>query len=142
VTQLRTLDEHCPRYVHVENEEVPWEARLAFSFVSDVIRLMDVDPIRDAPGTRTIDRIKTAIVNNLPKCRAEWWMKVGTCCLDNRWVRVSLAGTLTVLAMRGAGAVQIGKATYEPRAGQLMLTMKDGTNVTMKAGTGVEQWGP
>ena len=87
--ELRTRDEHCPPHVHVENEEVPWEARLAFSFVSDVIRLMDVDPIGDAPGTRAIDRIKAAIVNNLPKCRAEWWMKVGTCCLDNRWVRVS-----------------------------------------------------
>jgi hypothetical protein len=107
-----------------------------------VIRLMDVDPIGDAPGTRAIDRIKTAVTNNLPRCRVEWWTKVGACCLDNRWVRVSRDGTLTVLARREAGAAQIGRATYEPRAGQLMLTMKDGTSLTMKAGAGVEQWEP
>jgi len=62
--------------------------------------------------------------------------------LPRQSVHVSRDGTLTVLARREAGAVQIGKATYEPRAGQLMLTMKDGTNLTMEAGTGVEQWGP
>jgi hypothetical protein len=85
-----------------------------------------------APSTRAIDRIKTAIVNNLPTCRAEWWMKVGTCCLDNRWVRASRDGSLTVLTRREAGAVQIGRASYEPQAEQLNLTMKDGTNLTMK----------
>ena len=122
--ELRTRDEHCPPHVHVENEEVPWEARLAFSFVSDVIRLMDVDPIGDAPRTRTIDRIKAAIVNNLPTCRAEWWIKVGRCCLDNRWVRVSRDGALTVLTRRDAGAVQIGRASYEPQARQLNLTRR------------------
>ena len=52
-------------------------------------------------------------------------MKVGTCCLDNRWVRVSRDGKLTVLARREAGAVQIGKAIYEPSAGQLHLIMKE-----------------
>ena len=98
--------EHCPPHLHVENEEVPWEARLAFSFVSDVVRLMDVDPIEDAPNARTIDRIKAAIVNNLPKCRAEWWARVGTCCLDNRWIRLSRDGTLTVLVRREVGAIQ------------------------------------
>jgi hypothetical protein len=59
--ELRTRDEHCPPHVHVENEAVPWEARLAFSFIDNAVRLMDVDPIEDAPSTRTIDRIKAAI---------------------------------------------------------------------------------
>jgi hypothetical protein len=58
-------DEHCPHHLHVENATVPWEARFAFSFVSDIIRLMDVDPIEDAPNTRTIDRIKAAIAANV-----------------------------------------------------------------------------
>jgi hypothetical protein len=57
-----------------------------------VVRLMDVDPIEDAPSTRTIDRIKTAIANDLPKCRAEWWARVGTRCVDNRWTQVSRDG--------------------------------------------------
>jgi hypothetical protein len=116
-----------------------WRSPLS---VTDGVRLMDVDPVGEAPGTRAIDRIKGAIVNNLPRCRAEWWTKVGTCCLDTRWARVSRDGALTVSARRQAGAAHIGRATYEPSAGQLMLTMKDGTNLTMKAGMGVEQWEP
>ena len=140
--ELRTRDEHCPPHVHVENEEVPWEARLAFSFIDTVVRLMDVDPIEDAPTTRTIDRLKMAIANDLPKCRAEWWAKVGTCCVDNRWTQVSQDGTVTVLTKREAGAVQIGRANYDPRADQVTLIMKDGTSVAMKAGAGVEQWEP
>jgi hypothetical protein len=139
---LRTRDEHCPPHVHVENEEVPWEARLAFSFIGNVVRLMDVDPIEDAPSMRTIDRIKAAIVTDLQKCRAEWWARVGTCCVDNRWTQVSRDGTVAVLAKREAGAVQIGRAVYEPRARQVTLVMKDGTSLAMKAGAGVEQWEP
>jgi hypothetical protein len=128
--------------VHVENEEVPWEARLAFSFIDNAVRLMDVDPIEDAPSTRTIDRIKAAIAANLPKCRAEWWIRVGTCCIDNRWTQVCQDGTVTVLARREAGAVQIGRASYDPRAEKLTLIMKDGTSLAVKAGAGVEQWRP
>jgi hypothetical protein len=138
--ELRTRDEHCPPHLHVENEAVPWEARLAFSFVSDVVRLMDIDPIEDAPSARTIDRIKAAIAMNLPRCRAEWWGKVGTCCLDNRWMKVSQNGMVTVLARREKGAIQIGTATYESQAEQLTLTMKDGAGFAMKAGAGMEQW--
>ena len=140
--ELRTRDEHCPPHVHVENEEVPWEARLAFSFIDNVVRLMDVDPIEDAPSTRTIDRIKAAIASGLPKCRAEWWARVGTCCVDNRWTQVSRDGTVTVLVRREAGAVQIGRANYDPQADQVTLIMKDGTSFAMKAGAGVEQWEP
>jgi hypothetical protein len=134
--------EHCPPHLHVENEEVPWEARLAFSFVSDVVRLMDVDPIEDAPNARTIDRIKAAIVNNLPRCRAEWWARVGTCCLDNRWIRRSQDGTLTVLVRREMATIQVRAATYDPRVGQVTLIMKDGTSLAINAGAGVEQWEP
>jgi hypothetical protein len=89
----RTRDEHCPPHVHVENEAVPWEARLAFSFIGNAVRLMDADPIEDAPSMRTIDRIKLAIASNLPRCRVEWWVRVGTCRVDNRWMQVSRNGT-------------------------------------------------
>ena len=140
--ELRTRDEHCPPHVHVENEEVPWEARLVFSFIDNAVRLMDVDPIEDAPSTRTIDRIKAAIAANLPKCRAEWWARVGTCCIDNRWTQVSRDGTVTVLAKRETGAVQIGRAIYELSPGQVTPIMKDGTSLAVKVGAGVEQWAP
>lgn len=138
--ELRTRDEHCPPHVHVEKEAVPWEARLAFSFVDDTVRLMDVDSINGAPSTRMIDRIKAAIGANLARCRAEWWARVGTCCIDNRWSRISLESTVIVLAHRQVGAVQIRSAIYNPQARQVALAFKDGTNLTMNAGDGVEQW--
>lgn len=140
--ERRTRDEHCPPHVHVENEAVPWEARLAFSFIDNAARLMDVDPIEDAPSTRTIDRIKAAIGGNLAKCRMEWWAKVGTCCIDNRWVRVSEGAPVTVLVRREAAAVQIARAIYDPQVEQMTLVVKDGTSLTMNAGAGVEQWVP
>jgi hypothetical protein len=140
--ELRTRDEHCPPHVHVENRAVPWEARLVFSFVSDLVRLLDIDPIEDAPSTRTIDWIKTAIAANLSRCRAEWWAKVGTACLDNRWVLVLRDGMVTILARREKGAIQIGTATYEPRTGKTTLITKDGARLAIQAGAGVEQWEP
>jgi hypothetical protein len=66
----------------------------------------------------------------------------GTCCIDNRWVRVSQDGTVTVLARREKGAIQIGTVTYESQTGEMTLTMKDGARTAMKAGAGVEQWEP
>jgi hypothetical protein len=65
-----------------------------------------------------------------------------SCCLDNRWARVSQDGTVTVLARREKGVIQIGTVTYEPRAGEMTLTMKNGARTAMKAGAGVEQWEP
>ena len=45
---------------------MPWEARLAFSFIGNAVRLMDVDPIEDATK-HADDRSgsKPAIASNL-----------------------------------------------------------------------------
>lgn len=138
--ELLLRDEHPPPHVHVENEAVPWEARLEFSFVSDAVRLMDVDPIEDAPSARTVDRVKAAIAANVQKCRKEWWNRVGGCCIENRWVRIGTDGHLTLLARREKGAIQIKSASYDPGSLELALTMKDGSVHNMVAGTGEEQW--
>jgi hypothetical protein len=137
--EMRTRDEHCPPHVHVENEEIPWEARLGFSFVSDLVDLMDIDPIRGAPGTRTIDAIKSAIHANLPVCRATWWITVGTCCLDNRWVHISRSGTLTLLRGRTPDAIQIRTTAFDPQGAMVTLIAKDLTTLRIQAGTGMEQ---
>lgn len=139
---MRTRDEHCPPHVHVEHEAARWEARLAFSFIDNVVRLMDVDPVVNAPSMRMIDRIKAAIATDLAKCRAKWWAIVGTCCIDNRWIQVSGEGKVTLLAKREAGAAQIGNAIYAPRTGLLLLTTNDGASFKVNAGDGAEQWVP
>jgi hypothetical protein len=121
---MRTRDEHCPPHVHVEDAEDQWEARLAFSFISDVVR------IRGTPGTRTINRIKTAIEINLPVC------------LDNRWLMMPFDGMLTVLPRRITRSIQIRTAACDPRERQLTLIAKDGTNHVMPAGAGAERLDP
>ena len=136
--ELMLRDEHCPPHVHVDDQTSLWEARFAFSFVSDNVILMDVDPIEEAPNTRTIDRIKAAIAANLAKCRAVWWEKIGTCCLDRRWMRVA-NDTVTILPKRERGSIQIHTARYSPAANHAVtLILQDGTTLTLQAGQGTD----
>ena len=137
--ELKLRDEHCPPHVHVEDEEVPWEARFEFSFVSDAVLLMDVDPIEDAPSTRAIDRIKRAITANLAKCRKEWWERIGTCCIDNRWMHLTPGGEIALLGEREKGAGQIGAVSYDAKTRELGVRMKNGSVHTKKAGKGTGQ---
>ncbi len=112
VVELPLRDEHCPPHVHVENEEVPWEARFEFSFVSNAVTLMDLDPIQDAPSIKTIDRIRASITANLGKCRKEWWERHAT---------------------------QIRAAVYDVGKEKLAVSLKDGAVHIRKAGKGVCQ---
>jgi hypothetical protein len=136
--ELWTRDEHCPPHIHVENEAVPWEARLEFSFLTNAVRLMDIDPIAGAPTARTIDRIKAAIAANLSRCRSEWWTRIGTCCLDNRWVRIAHDGRIALLAGRETGAAQIAAVAYDPETEQVTLRTRAGDEWTLKAGAALE----
>jgi hypothetical protein len=136
--EMWTRDEHCPPHLHVANEAVPWEARFEFSFLIDTVRLIDIDPISGAPSARTIDRIKVAIATNLPKCRSEWWTRIGTCCVDNRWVRMSSGGRISLTAGRGKGTAQIESASYDPATGLVNLRTRTGDEWTIKAGAAVE----
>jgi len=122
----------------VEDQTSLWEARFAFSFVSDTVILMDIDPIEEAPNSRTINRIKVAIAANLATCRAVWWEKIGTCCLDRRWMRAANA-TVTILPRRERGSIQIHTARYSPEANHtLTLILQDGTTLTIQAGQGID----
>lgn len=136
--ELLLRDEHPPPHLHVEDEEVPWEARFEFSFVSDAVRIMDIDPVEAAPSMRTLDRIRDAIAANLARCREEWWNRIGTCGLDNRWVRVE-EGVLALLSAREKGAVQVETARYDPGKRELEFVMRDGSRLVMEAGKGIER---
>lgn len=138
IVELMLRDEHCPPHVYVENEALPWEARFVFSFVSDTVSLLDLDPIEDAPAARTIDAIKAAISANLDKCGRTWWDKIGTCCLDRRWMRVT-TGEVTVLSKQERGAIQIHTAGFDATANEtLTLTLQDGTTLKMNARRGID----
>jgi len=136
------LREHCPPHVHVENEEERWEARFEFSFISDLVRLMDVDPLVNAPTAKTIAQIKAAIAANLATCRKEWWERIGLSCLDNRWMRLASGGELGILRSREKGAGQIAKSAYDVAAQEVVLSMKDGALHRKDAGKGVDDGDP
>ena len=140
--ELWTRDEHCPPHIHVENEAAPWEAQLEFSFLTGAVRLMDIDPIAGAPAARTIDRIKAAIAAKLPRCRSEWWTRIGTRCLDNRWIRIAHDGGITMLAGREKGATQIAATGYNPETEHVTSRTKAWNQWTTKPDTAMETWSP
>jgi hypothetical protein len=137
VVELLLRNEHCPPHVHVENEKVPWEARFEFSFVSNAVRLMDIDPIQDAPSIKTIDCIRAAITANLVKCRKEWWERIGDCCINNRWMCLTEDGELAILGKRDKDATQIRAVVYDVGKKELTVSLKDGAVHVKTAGKGV-----
>jgi hypothetical protein len=137
--ELLLRDEHCPPHIHVENEEVPWEARFSFCFVSNNVRLMDVDPMGNAPSRRVIDRIMGAITANLPLCREAWWNNFHDCCLSNRWLRKDAKDVVTLLTKRERGAAQIHRAHFIPSSNIVRLSLRDGAAVEILCGTGETQ---
>lgn len=136
--ELLLRDEHPPPHLHVEDEEVPWEARFEFSYVTDAVRIMDIDPVEAAPSRKVLDRIRAEIAANLARCRAEWWNRIGTCGLDSRRVRVA-EGRVTLLAGAEEGAVQVRTVRFDPVRQELTFVMRDGSAHVMAAGKGVEQ---
>jgi len=130
--------EHHPPHVHVEDAEAAWEARFEFSFLTNIVRLIDVDPLANAPTTKAINRVRSAIIANLMICRLEWWEKIKGCCLDNKWVIIDEARVVAVLAKRRRTSVQIQTAHYAPASDTLTLIFKDGTRHHMRAGSGEE----
>lgn len=136
--ELLLRDEHPPPHLHVEDEEVPWEARFGFSYVTDTVRIMDIDPVEAKPSRKVLDRIRAAITANLARCREEWWNRIGTCGLDNRWMLVT-EGRVTLLAGAEEGAVQVRTVRYDPARQELTFVMPDGTTHVTGAGKGIER---
>ena len=134
---LRLRDERCPPHVHVESSAALWEARFEFSYVGNKVGLMDIDPINAAPTIRTIDAIRRAIAGHLPKCRQAWWEKIGTCCLDRRWVAIDNRA-VTVLARHQRNARQIRTAYYGAADGSLALHFAEPDDHRMLAGEGID----
>ena len=136
--ELLLRGEHPPPHLHVDDDEVPWAGRFEFSYVSDAVRVMDIVPIEDAPSQRMLDRIRTAIGANLTKCREEWWNRIGTCGLDDRWIQFEV-GKLVLLPGQEKGAIQIKTARYDPATREVEFRMWNGSRHTMVAGEGIER---
>lgn len=82
---FRTRGEHRPPHVHVQNREVPWEARIRFSFVEDGdFAVLDIDPEENEPSAAVIRAVLKALANQTDLLRRRWWETFATVALDGK----------------------------------------------------------
>jgi len=125
-------DDHCPPHVHARHRGEEWIARLGFSYLDHVVKLLSIAPVKNVPLQRVINSLLSDIQDQLPACRERWWMTRDTVCLVNQWVRVSAAGTVELLAERKPGAKQILEARYVHSTEQLRMSFHDGTTAQVR----------
>ena len=131
-------DDHCPPHVHARHRGEGWVARVGFSYVTDRVRLISVVPQRNVPPGRTLSLLLDDVADGLEGCRRAWWDIRATVCLENRWARRDKAGVIEVPGARTPDAKQVREARYDPEACRLVLALRDGTVLDMRAGSGME----
>lgn len=121
-------DDHCPPHVHARHRGEGWIARVRFSYISSVVALISIAPLRNAPQRRALNLLLGDIQDRLAGCRRAWWTTRRTTCLANQWAKEG-EGTIELLSERTSDAKQIADATYDPDAEQLHVTFRDGTTL-------------
>lgn len=118
-------DDHCPPHIHARHRGEGWIARASFSYLGRSVELMSIEPIRNTPLQRAVNRLLDDVENRLPDCRRSWWLIRRTTCLGNQWARVTAPGKV-VLADPVPGAKQITDAEYDADTEQLRVSFSDG----------------
>jgi len=90
------------------------------------MELMSIEPTKNVPLRRVVNRLLDEIQDRLPDCRKTWWTIKRTTCLENQWARVLAPGKV-VLSDQVPGSNKIDDGNYDPATGQLRLTFQDGT---------------
>ncbi|MCJ2065164.1 hypothetical protein MKK63_20960 [Methylobacterium sp. J-088] len=133
--------DHCPPHISALQRREAWTARIRFSFVTDVVALWDVEPLRNAPRRRALGLLLDEVQDRLAACRRCWWSVQGTTCLEGRLAMAQdreESGSLTLLSRRRGKARQVRTASYEPDSEDLRLVFGDSSKMAIKAGTGTE----
>lgn len=108
-------DDHCPPHVHARHRGEGWIARVRFSYISSVVALISIAPLRNAPQRRALNLLLGDIQDRLAGCRQAWWTTRRTTCLANQWAK-EREGTIELLSEPTSDAKQIADATYDPDA--------------------------
>lgn len=61
--------DHCPPHATCRDNAGNWVARTESSFLDDVVSLMDILPIHNAPSKRATDALENLVAGRLPACR-------------------------------------------------------------------------
>jgi hypothetical protein len=125
--------DHCPPHVTFVCRADEWSARLEFSMVTTKVSLLDIKPMKNAPGKSLIDALASQLLANLQICRETWWEAQGTACLDNKNVERIPSGSIVLAsgparARSNAGTVVPKSDRYDSRVGvEAKIKWSDGT---------------
>jgi hypothetical protein len=128
-------NDHCPPHVSARHRGEEWIARVRFSYLGDKVDLWSIEPIKNAPAQRVINRLLDDVRAQLSSCRRSWWDTQRTVCLENQWVLLSEDRLVTQLAGRVPEAKQIVEAIYDTTTERLRLNFSDGTTVEVRVAT-------
>jgi hypothetical protein len=103
--------DHCPPHVTARHHAEAWVARIKLSFVTDLVTLWDVEPVKNAPRLRDLNELLDEVEDKLVACRRQWWLIHGTACIRNRWAR-NATSTLDLLEKKQPGARQIASERH------------------------------
>lgn len=120
-------NDHCPPHVSARHRGEEWIARVRFSFLTDTVELLSIEPLRHAPAQRLINRLLDEVRAQLSACRRSWWNTQRTVCFENRWVLVGPDGAVAPVVERVPEARQVIEATYDADARRLWMRFSDGT---------------
>jgi hypothetical protein len=126
-------DDHCPPHVHAQHRGDGWIARVGFSYVTSVVELISIAPVRNIPLQRVVNQLLDDVEAHLAICRRSWWEIRRTACLVNQWATIQKSGKMEISAANVAGAKQITDAEYDSDLGRLNVIFRDGTTAELEA---------
>lgn len=100
---------------------------MRFSYLGSAVELISIAPLKNVPLQRVVNALLDDIQARLADCRWSWWTTRQTTCLANQWAVVRAAGKIELRSERTPNAKQMADATYDPTAGRLYVTFRDGT---------------
>ena len=62
-------EDHCPPHVHARHRGEGWIVRVRFSYLSNIVELMNIAPTKNVPLRRVINRLLDNIQERLSDCR-------------------------------------------------------------------------
>lgn len=66
--------------------------------VEPTVRLIDVKPVKNAPGLNLINELARQLAQRRRLCRKAWWDTQATVCLDNKQVERAELGAVRLAA--------------------------------------------
>jgi hypothetical protein len=126
-------DDHCPPHVHARHRGDGWVARVKFSYVTSVVELISIAPLKNVPLQRVVNQLLDDVAANLAICRRRWWEIRRTACLANQWTKVSQSGKIEISEADMTDAKQISAAEYNPDLSRLSVIFRDGTTIELEA---------